>query len=114
MRHGSICILASLIILSAHGARAQSGPPSFDADRGCSHAEVLDQIAGRGPAACRSDEAKAREELRRRWAEFSATSRHMCTAETESGGPPSYVELLVCLDLERFNAQDQAKLTRGR
>ena len=48
---------------------------------------------------CLPDEAQAEAELGRTWSTYPASERARCTAEVHIGGDPSYVELLVCLDL---------------
>jgi hypothetical protein len=62
---------------------------------------------------CLADEKGAREELEKEWTQFSLALRQRCVATTHSGGDPSYVEVLVCLQM----ARDAAKLdetTTGR
>jgi len=63
---------------------------------------------------CLADEKGAREELEKEWTQFSLTLRQRCVGTTQSlGGDPSYVEVLVCLQMGR----DAAKLdetTTGR
>ena len=62
---------------------------------------------------CLADEKGAREELEKEWAQFPPALRQRCVATTHSGGDPSYVEVLVCLQM----ARDAAKLdesTTGR
>jgi hypothetical protein len=62
---------------------------------------------------CLADERGARQELEKEWTQFSPALRQRCVATTHSGGDPSYVEVLVCLQM----ARDAAKLdetTTGR
>ena len=62
---------------------------------------------------CLADEKGAREELDREWTQFSPALRQRCVATTQSGGDPSYVEVLVCLQMGRDAARlDEA--TTGR
>jgi hypothetical protein len=48
---------------------------------------------------CVRDEQQARDQLQTQWSQFAPSDRVMCTSETTEGGgvPPSYVELLTCL-----------------
>jgi hypothetical protein len=48
---------------------------------------------------CLSDENSARSELERQWSQFPPALRQRCIATTETGGDPSYVEVLVCLQM---------------
>ena len=62
---------------------------------------------------CLADEKSARDELEKQWTQFPAALRQRCVTTTDTGGDPSYVEVLVCLQMGR----DAAKLdetTTGR
>jgi hypothetical protein len=54
---------------------------------------------------CLADENSAREQLARQWTQFSSALRQRCVATTETDGNPSYVEVLVCLQMGRDAAQ---------
>ena len=56
---------------------------------------------------CLGDEKSAREELEKLWSLFPAALRIRCVTTTETGGDPSYVEVLVCLQMGRDAAQMQ-------
>jgi hypothetical protein len=45
------------------------------------------------------DEQQALDQLQTQWSQFAPSDRVMCTSETTEGEgvPPSYVELLTCL-----------------
>ena len=60
----------------------------------------------RPQGACERDENQAYNTLKKQWTGFAAASRERCTMLTRTGGSPSYVELLTCLQ----TAQDAAKL----
>jgi hypothetical protein len=77
--------------------------PKFDISRGCkvdSNA-VSDPGLGKGGTIkrCMDDEQQAKDQLQTQWSEFINSDRTMCVASTISDGsnPPSYVELLTCL-----------------
>jgi hypothetical protein len=57
------------------------------------------------------DENEARGELLKGWQTFSVPARINCTAEASSDGMASYVELLVCLQMDR--AADQVTKLKG-
>jgi hypothetical protein len=48
---------------------------------------------------CLGSEAKARDQLVRDWATFAAADKTRCVEMTKMGGPPSYVELLTCMEM---------------
>jgi hypothetical protein len=48
-----------------------------------------------------NDERSAREQLLRDWTTFAVADRARCTTESSADGLPSYVELLVCLQMSR-------------
>ena len=51
---------------------------------------------------CLADEKGApNNELEKQWTQFSPALRDRCVATTETGGNPSYVEVLVCLQIGR-------------
>jgi hypothetical protein len=59
---------------------------------------------------CLADENGARDELEKQWTQFSPALRQRCVATTETGGDPSYVEVLVCLQMGRDAAQMEKSL----
>ena len=48
---------------------------------------------------CLADEKSARDELEKQWTQFPVALRQRCVTTTETGGDPSYVEVLVCLQM---------------
>src|SRR5690349_23144741 len=60
--------------------------------------------------ACMKDEQTARATLAASWDRFSGPQRDSCVqTENNTGGPPSYVELLTCLQM----AQDAKSLPQN-
>jgi hypothetical protein len=54
---------------------------------------------------CLADENSARDQLEKQWTQFPSALRQRCLATTETGGDPSYVEVLVCLQMGRDAAR---------
>jgi LAS superfamily LD-carboxypeptidase LdcB len=52
-------------------------------------------------ATCQQSEQQARDALASQWRSFPAADKRSCVAETNVGGFPSYVQVLVCLELAR-------------
>jgi hypothetical protein len=94
----SALVLASQLLMTV-----ADRVPQFNIERGCRADSTntsglnvgLDETAKN----CIRDEQTARGKLRAQWAQFSPTARATCTLnETDVPGvPPSYVELLTCL-----------------
>ena len=70
--------------------------PQFDVPS-CREAQRLDPTEEKAVQSCNDNEASARRELQGQWLSFPDGDRRTCSAETQTGGLPSYVELLVCL-----------------
>jgi hypothetical protein len=94
------CIFALAAIIPAFAidrAGAADGPPAFDIARNC-RAEVIGAVTATTES-CSKDETDAKNELTKRWSEFSASSKKSCIGEADIGGDKSYVELLTCLEM---------------
>ena len=63
---------------------------------------------------CLADENSARGQLEKHWSQFPPALRQRCLATTETGGDPSYVEVLVCLQMGRDAAQMEDPLGGSR
>ena len=89
------------------GGRGGGGPPTLNVKPSCEAAAdrtAMEQVAGsnvRDVASCMRDEDEARDQLAKEWAQFSRRDQQNCTSITTTGGIPSYVELLVCLEMIR-------------
>jgi len=95
------CTLAcalSFVVFGSYSVSAQQ-VPRFDIAAGCKAALALtpedkDPIRG-----CIQDETDAERQLQTIWSSAAATHRETCTAKAQLVGPPSYVDLLVCLQM---------------
>lgn len=100
--------LTAVLLLAAVSTAAAQQPPQFDAKPGC-EAGARTGISDKPDAeACLRGELKARDDLKVQWTQFSAADKQRCVAKTHMGGPPSYVEVLTCLEL----ARDVARMRR--
>ncbi|SEF89590.1 hypothetical protein [Bosea lathyri] len=95
-------IIAGLVALTLSSGLLvpiADGPPRFDIEQTCRNAGEP-AVAGRPPnQACRDDERKAETTLQQRWSQYPAASRVTCVESTGLGGPPSYVQVLTCLEM---------------
>ncbi len=95
-------IKTALIAASLAGIVAlpvADGPPRFNIEQSCSEAGEPAVGADRSNQVCRDDERRAEASLQRRWNSFPVLNRGPCVASAELVGPPSYVQVLTCLEL---------------
>jgi hypothetical protein len=99
--------MAAMMLSSQVTLVAAEGPPKLNAEPSCRAAAdsaAMGSLGGgnvRDLASCMRDENEARDQLGKEWAQFSPDDQQRCTSETRMGGSPSYVELLVCLEMIR-------------
>ena len=77
--------------------------PRYDVTSTCRKAVAL---AGGGPEgrsveSCVAGEEAARKDLDKQWARLPPGERTQCTGTVAVGGSPSYVELLICVEMMR-------------
>jgi hypothetical protein len=84
--------------------------PAFDTSPGCRAAVAV--MPGSFEA-CMKDEQDARAQLAPQWETFIASDRATCTQNETTGGSPSYVELLTCLQMARDARALPADKTEG-
>jgi hypothetical protein len=109
----STAILATAALAGASSSQAQSHRPlrgttvaaadrvpTFDTRPSCADA-ASDISATRTTTSCQQSEQQARDTLMSRWQSFPAADKRNCVAGTNVGGFPSYVQVLVCLELAR-------------
>jgi hypothetical protein len=92
------------------------GVPALNVEPGCRAAAKMGDSLSLDTSLrqCLADEKSARDELENQWTQFSPALRQRCVATTETGGSPSYVEVLVCLQMGRDAAQMERSLGGGR
>lgn len=74
-------------------------PPTFNVDVMCRGAAELAVSPGRTSEACKNDEMSARDAIVKKWTDYASADREHCSRTASLGGPPSYVELLTCLEM---------------
>lgn len=82
--------------------------PELDVAVSCRAAASAGLSVPESYSSCMNDERSAREQLARDWSTFAAVDRARCTIEASGDGLPSYVELLVCLQMARDAARMRA------
>ena len=91
-------LLFGVQILLAGAAFGADHPPQLDVQSSCA-AVAARGMNGRTKEACMDEENSAHSTLRDKWAQFSVSQRSRCGGLVQTGGPPSYVELLTCLEM---------------
>jgi hypothetical protein len=87
--------------------------PTFDVTVSCKAATQVAVADAQSFNGCMQDENTARTKLLQSWSTYPATSRIQCTSEASMGGPPSYVDLLVCLEINRDVSAGEGVQLRG-
>jgi hypothetical protein len=95
-----IAVAALLLELDVAVAVAD-GPPKLDVTMTCEAAAQYSISAGRDKEACLGDESTAQTTLTQNWSKYNAEDRNQCVGTVKTGGPPSYVELLSCIEILR-------------
>ena len=91
-------ILASQLIVTV-----ADDIPNFNIERGCKidSASAFDPNAGLSATIkrCADDEQQAKDQLQTQWSQFAPSDKKLCLGITtdDASTPPSYVELLTCL-----------------
>jgi hypothetical protein len=93
-----IAIAVVMLGLPAAAALAD-GPPKLDVTVSCSGAARGALSVGRDKESCLADESAAQDVLAKNWSKYSAADKTQCVGNVKTGGPPSYVELLSCLEV---------------
>jgi hypothetical protein len=91
--------LVSLSLGWQVGLAVADSPPTLNAGPSCDAAGLGAVSLGRNKDACMSDERDAKDALTKTWSRYSRVHKAQCVAMTNRGGPPSYVELISCLDI---------------
>jgi hypothetical protein len=107
MRAFAVTAIAAAIALAAPGAARPDGPPELDVSISCRAAARGSVTVGGDRQACLNDERTAKDALAKDWSSFSPLARTQCVGMNRTGGPPSYVELLVCLEIMRDAGKSQ-------
>jgi hypothetical protein len=92
---------AATLALSPAAAAAPSRVPTFNVAPLCRGVAEKAAPIGDYFRICMEREERARAELVRQWMQFDRRDRSHCVQLSRLGGPPSYVDLLTCLELAR-------------
>jgi hypothetical protein len=96
--HFSNLVLASQLLMTV-----ADNVPQFNIERGCradnTNTSGLSVGMDETTKRCIHDEQAARDQLQAQWSQFAPSDRALCSANETNvpGAPPSYVDLLTCL-----------------
>ncbi len=94
-----IVSLVSLSLSSGLMVPVADGPPRFNIEATCRDVGKSSNSVGGTVSACRTDEEKARNDLTAKWSQYPAAKRNTCVEGAKLGGPPSYVQVITCLEM---------------
>jgi hypothetical protein len=77
------------------------GPPTLQVGSSCEAAARGSVVLGRDKKACLADETTTQDTLKQNWSKYAASDKNECVGMVKTGGPPSYVELLSCVEILR-------------
>ena len=98
----SLCL--ALALSTPIAAQAAPAVPRLDVSQTCRAASKLALADNQSFGQCMKDELGAKELLVKSWPTYPPAARARCTAEVGIGGSPSYVEVSVCLEMDRSAA----------
>jgi hypothetical protein len=110
----TVVVMASALFVTSAGATSNntsSKVPTLNVKPSCKAAATSGMTVGTGRTekSCIDDENAARQDLVKSWSTFGSDDRSHCRALISTGGEPSYVELLSCLEMSR----DAKRVARG-
>jgi hypothetical protein len=116
------CLVCVGALLTSDGpsAAAPDVVPNFNVRPSCESPARRLVVVGHAeaPAACLKQEKEAHEVLIKHWSRYAVSDKTSCVGKVSYGGPPSYVELLSCLEIrEHANEAREAhrkELRAGR
>ena len=97
--------LPIIILTSLHPMPIADAVPKLDIARECQFESGSKEQQGK----CATDETQAREQLQTEWSQFTPSAKTQCSQATSSNGVSSYVELQICLEMERDVKKQQGR-----
>jgi hypothetical protein len=112
-KRGLIIIVIGTLLQIAGTVPALIKVPELNVEPGCRAAAKMGDGVDATLRQCLADEKSAREDLEKEWVQYSSALRERCVATTRLGSNPSYVEVLVCMQMGR-DAAEMEKSATGR
>jgi hypothetical protein len=103
---GGLMIMIPAIILGGHLAVAVADrPPVVNFEQICREETTGQMGLNDKFEVCIADEKRARDQLTAQWSSFDPAARTRCARTSTSGHAASYLELLVCLELDQADRE---------
>ena len=93
--------LLPMLALGAHVVLVADKVPELKFEASCRAAVEAAATPNRDENACLADERAAKAKLEQEWKNFTPAQREHCSQLSQTGGPPSYVELLTCVEMSQ-------------
>jgi hypothetical protein len=91
-----------VLLIGAHLVIAVADPvPRLNVEPSCRAAASGSIGIKQDKNVCLEDENTAREQIVKEWSQFAPADRTSCTRLSNTGGTPTYTELLTCLEMAR-------------
>ena len=97
-------VLLQVIATGAQLTLAADKIPELKYESSCRAATEAAAMPNRNENACLQDEKAAKAKLQEEWRQFSGEQRSHCVKLSTTGGMPSYVELLTCVEMSQAAA----------
>ena len=100
-------IIAMFFVGSGLVLNVADSIPNYDVKRTCRAAVELSGVQGRTVESCVNGEMAARKDLEKDWSKYPSAERNQCATPMAGDRSPSYVELLICLEMNRDSRKHQ-------
>ena len=87
------------LLSTRFGNSAADSVPKLNVRPSCESAAAGAVVASRNTESCLQDERGAQDQIIQNWSRYTPTDKAQCIGMVNTGGPPSYVELLACLEI---------------
>ena len=100
VKHSTAGVVLVALALAVQSVIAHADtPPKLNMVPTCDAAASYAGLADRDKTSCMTDENDALAALKKNWSQYSSPDKTDCVGMVKTGGPPSYVELLSCLEM---------------
>ena len=108
--------LLPMLALSSQLVLVADKVPELKYEQSCHAAVAAAATPNRNEDACLTDERQARTKLEQEWKNFTPAQRQHCIQLSATGGSPSYVELLTCVEMSQAAEAlpDHGRTTGGK
>ena len=104
-------VLLQIIATGAQLVLVADSVPQLKYEQSCRAATQAAAMPNRNENACLQDEKAAKQKLSEEWKEFTPAQKAHCVQLSNTGGFPSYVELLTCVEMSKAAANLPASNT---